>query len=202
MQHAPYGAAVQAMAHHQAPWGYPVAHPVAYPVVVPAPDIPGHTYMGRPLASWSRRVVAYLADWALTYALLLAAQFIPVGMTIEQFVARLNADVTLPAHPLAQSDASLALVVLALGVHVFNRFLLQGFTGKSLGKWLFGIRVVRIRDGGRAGVIRLTGRALFDYFASLLTLGFFGLLGALWPLWHERRQTLKDMTARTLVIDE
>lgn len=198
MQYAPHGAVVPGMAHHQAPWVYPVA----YPVVMPTPDIPGHTYMGRPLASWSRRVVAHLADWTLTCALLLVAQFVPVGMTVEEFVARLNADVTLPAHPLTQSEASLALVVLALGVHVFNRFLLQGFTGKSLGKWLFGIRVVRVRDGGRAGVIRLTGRALFDYFANLFTFGILGFLGAIWPLWHDRRQTLKDMTARTLVIDE
>lgn len=66
--------------------------------------------------------------------------------------------------------------------------------GKTPGKWLFGIRVVRL-DGKPIGLWDAFGRA-GGYSASLSTLG----LGFLEAIWHPNRQTVHDRISGTVVI--
>lgn len=66
--------------------------------------------------------------------------------------------------------------------------------GRSPGKWLMGIRIVRA-DGKRLSM----GTALLRYVAYALS-GFFFSLGYLWMLWDANRQTWHDKVAKTYVV--
>ncbi|MUL82777.1 MULTISPECIES: RDD family protein [unclassified Mycolicibacterium] len=82
-----------------------------------------------------------------------------------------------------------AVVVVAMLV---NRIGLPAFTGWSLGRSVFGIRVVS--PAGEAGLLRLLLRDL----AHLLdTVAVF--VGWLWPLWDSRNRTFADLLTRTEV---
>ncbi|MFS0899666.1 RDD family protein [Mycolicibacterium litorale] len=84
-----------------------------------------------------------------------------------------------------------AVAVLALLAVIVNRILLPALTGWTLGRALFGIRIVR-RDGANPGLTRLLLREL----AHLLdTAALF--VGWLWPLWDRRNRTFADLLART-----
>lgn len=82
------------------------------------------------------------------------------------------------------------LVVLAAAV---NRLLLPALTGWSLGRALFGLRVVR-RDGAPVGPWRLLLRDLAHLIDTAAA-----LIGWLWPLWDSRNRTLADLLVRTEV---
>ena len=84
-----------------------------------------------------------------------------------------------------------AVIVLLM---LANRWLLPTVTGWSLGRALFGIRVVRRGDGAAVGFVRLLVRDL----AHLLdTAALF--VGWLWPLWDSRHRTFADLLLRTEV---
>jgi Mce-associated membrane protein len=84
--------------------------------------------------------------------------------------------------------AALTLVLMAV-----NRLLLPTTTGWSLGRALFGIRVVG-RDSGSVGGAWLLAR---DVAHLLDTAALF--VGWLWPLWDRRRRTFADLLLRTEV---
>jgi Mce-associated membrane protein len=82
------------------------------------------------------------------------------------------------------------LVLLAIAV---NRLLLPAQFGWSLGRAVFGIRVVR-RDGAAVGPWRLLVRDVAHVLdTAALTLGW------LWPLWDSRHRTFADLLAGTEV---
>jgi Mce-associated membrane protein len=83
------------------------------------------------------------------------------------------------------------VVVLAFIATVVNRWLLPVLTGWSLGRALFGIRVVT-RSGAPAGIARLLLR---DVAHLLDTASLF--VGWLWPLWDGRNRTFADLLLRT-----
>lgn len=82
-----------------------------------------------------------------------------------------------------------AVVMIAMLV---NRIALPAFTGWSLGRSVFGIRVVS--SAGDAGLVRLLLR---DVAHLLDTLAVF--VGWLWPLWDSRHRTFADLLTRTEV---
>ncbi len=84
-----------------------------------------------------------------------------------------------------------ALIVVAIGV---NRLLAPAVTGWTLGRSVFGIRVVDC-DGQRPEPWRLLGR---DVAHVLDTVPLF--LGWLWPLIDDRGRTFADLLARTDVV--
>ena len=81
---------------------------------------------------------------------------------------------------------------LAILLMLVNRLLVPTVTGRSLGRALFGIAVVR-RDGVATGPWWLLLRDL----AHLLDTA--SVMGWLWPLWDPRRRTFADMLLRTEV---
>lgn len=81
--------------------------------------------------------------------------------------------------------------VLTAVVMAANRLLLPTLTGWSLGRALFGLRVVP-QSGGTVGV----GRLLMRDVAHLVdTAALF--IGWLWPLWDQRNRTFADLVLRT-----
>ncbi|KAA0074851.1 RDD family protein [Mycolicibacterium sp. P9-64] len=83
------------------------------------------------------------------------------------------------------------VVVLAFIATAVNRWLLPVLTGWSLGRAVFGIRVVT-RSGAQAGIARLLLR---DVAHLLDTVSLF--VGWLWPLWDGRNRTFADLLLRT-----
>ena len=81
-----------------------------------------------------------------------------------------------------------ALTFVAAAV---NRLVSPAINGWSLGRAVFGVRVV-CRDGGRAGMWRLLARDA----AHLLDTGAL-FIGWLWPLWDGRHRTFADMLTGT-----
>lgn len=74
--------------------------------------------------------------------------------------------------------------------------LLEGLTGRTIGKMITGIRVVDAEAGGRPGVVSAVVRTLLR-----LVDGLFGyLVGFIVVLNSDRRRRLGDMAAKTLVV--
>lgn len=82
---------------------------------------------------------------------------------------------------------SVSVGAAAILLSAFNRTLLPGVCGESLGRRVLRIAVVR-RDGEVAGPWRLLTRDL-AHLADTAPL----LLGWLWPIWDRRRGTFADM---------
>lgn len=87
---------------------------------------------------------------------------------------------------------SVSILGAAILLMLVNRLLLPPVAGRSLGRGLFGIAVVR-RDGQAPGPWRLLVRDL----AHLLDTA--SVVGWLWPLWDSRRRTFADLLLRTEV---
>jgi Mce-associated membrane protein len=86
--------------------------------------------------------------------------------------------------------AAVCVAGLAILLLLVNRLLLPPVTGWSLGRALFGIRVVR-SDGTAAGPWRLLLRDLAHLLDTISVVGW------LWPLWDSRRRTFADLLVRT-----
>lgn len=87
----------------------------------------------------------------------------------------------------------IVLAALVFVLMVVNRLLLPTLVGNSLGRALFGIRVVR-RDGSDAGLGRLVLRDLAHLLDTAAV-----CVGWLWPLWDGRNRTFADLLTRTEV---
>jgi uncharacterized RDD family membrane protein YckC len=86
-------------------------------------------------------------------------------------------------------------VALIVAVKIYNRWYLQGTTGRSWGKRSFDLRLVRMADKQPIGF----GAAFMRGLAHLFDILSFGV-GFLLPITDERRQTLADKAAGTIVI--
>lgn len=77
-----------------------------------------------------------------------------------------------------------------------NYGVLQGMTGRSVGKMIFGLRILRA-DGSPIGFTRSVARSLC-YVASALPLG----LGFFAMLWTGKRQCWHDSICATIVVHQ
>lgn len=85
---------------------------------------------------------------------------------------------------------------VAVGVVAFLNFVVvAGLSGRTLGKWLAGLRVVR-KDGERLGYARSLVRHVIGYALTALTLG----LGFLLAAFNSRGRALHDLVAGTVVV--
>jgi uncharacterized RDD family membrane protein YckC len=155
------------------------AAPRGWTVQNPPPGVPV-------LASWGRRVCAYVLDTVIT--------FLPY---VVAFPLLLLGDEQ-------ESDALLAvgvvLFVLGLLLHPVYFTVAHGReSGQTLGKRWLGLRVVDAQTGGRIGYGRSFGRWLIGYLCwnSCVVPG---ILDALWPLWDQQRQSWHDKVATSVVV--
>src|SRR4051794_2792806 len=83
-----------------------------------------------------------------------------------------------------------------LGVVLLYYTLLEGWTGRTVGKFITGIRVVDDRSGRAPGILSALVRTLLR-----LIDGIFGyLVGFAIVINSDRRRRLGDMAAKTLVV--
>jgi uncharacterized RDD family membrane protein YckC len=139
-----------------------------------------------PAAGFWRRAAAFGIDWTLG----------AIAMGVAAGLAYVRWD---------DSDAAATLVFLG-GLWLVVPFLLALLTatGGTPGRRICGLAVVRIADGGRAGLgsalrRELLGRSLV--VTPLVLLGGAGLLGYLWGTRDRLGQTWQDRIGRTTVLD-
>ena len=87
--------------------------------------------------------------------------------------------------------------LLAAAAAVLNFVVLAAFAGRTLGKWVTGLHIVR-RDGVQISFARAVLRHLVGYTLTLLTLGFGFLVAA----FNIEGRALHDFIAGTVVVRE
>ena len=178
----------------QQPNGFPPLHPS--PGSPPPANGWGQLPSYRPdYAPWGRRAGAYLIDSAPG---LIANLVFLVGYLmalIDLFRQAGNGGALDFGAGRAWLGVGAVLLVLAFGWTIYNRWIVGGRTGQSLGRRVLGIVLVSETTGRPIGP--------FDAFVRDLVhiLDGFAYVGFLWPLWDDKRQTFADMIMRTIVVD-
>jgi uncharacterized RDD family membrane protein YckC len=149
-----------------------------------------------------RRVVAFIIDGVLL-TVVFAGLFLALAHHTDQALSltgtNLHVTVNNDTYYLQGGDAS-SFYVVELLIGLLYGGVLQGLTGRTLGKLICGIRVVR-EDGSTPGIGRGVLRWVllivddFPYIIPMLT-GFIVALNS------ERNQRVGDMAAGTFVIDK
>ena len=89
----------------------------------------------------------------------------------------------------------LLLMLAAFGWLWYNRWLIAGRTGQSMGKRVVKTKLVAEVNGLPIGPVNAFLRDLLHILDGAAYLGY------LWPLWDTKRQTFSDMIMKTVVID-
>ncbi len=143
-------------------------------------------------ASWGKRVGGYLIDLAPS----LVGQiifFIGYGIWITHLA---NGSVG------SQSSAGVVPMVIgfivllaAFGWQIYNRWIIGGRTGQSLGRRVMKIVLISVETAQPIGPLNAFLRDLVHILDGVAYIGF------LWPLWDEKKQTFSDKIMRTAVIE-
>jgi uncharacterized RDD family membrane protein YckC len=162
----------------------------------PKPTGPG----GAPLAEFSERLLAYLLDGLILSALII----IPMVAGIVLLVL---------AVPVATPDGEApdpTLFFLALGgffVLIFGLQFLASYLyqvtyqlrkGQTIGKRVMKLKIVDAETGAPMDGPAATKRWIIGLLMGFVSVAH--LLDGLWQLWDERKQTLHDKVARTVVV--
>ncbi len=86
-------------------------------------------------------------------------------------------------------------ILFALFVALLDLVVMAGLTGRTIGKWVTGLRIERL-DGGNLGVLRTFLRHFIGYPLSFATLGLGFLIAAL----STRGRSLHDLIAGSVVV--
>lgn len=139
-----------------------------------------------PLSDMRRRVIAYLIDsslsipgvvlqaWAFVTSIVSASRDDLAGLPNGEWIF-----------------VGLGLTYLPL---VVNRGVVQGVTGRTLGKKIMRLRLVRLQGGGSPGL----GWGLL----RLLLEGVVGIVDVILAFVTDRRQRTGDMAAKTMVMND
>jgi uncharacterized RDD family membrane protein YckC len=181
------------------------------------------------LSGWWKRVGAYLLDWLffISSAWILFGIFAYVPFYLREIVTNLGANdsgqsfsgsgvQSVSDNSGAQVIADILqfyIIIVPIPLLIITPFLYWGLfmrrkgekNGQSLGKQIFGIRVVR-EDGKEVGfwwaglrqviVISL----LFMNVLLFITVLIAPILNFLWPLWDQKRQALHDKIVKSRVV--
>jgi uncharacterized RDD family membrane protein YckC len=151
-----------------------------------------------PLSPWWRRVLAYILDGRLIFA-------------VENLISlALGRGITIVRHQ-SESHRLVTLLITLVVATVYYGAFMSRTNGRTLGKLALGIRVVRT-DGRAMTVARAVWRqvviihlipGLIDLPGRqpvlLLLVSVLVLADALWPLWDRENRALHDMAAGTRV---
>ena len=91
-------------------------------------------------------------------------------------------------------------VVWLFGLFAFYYGHLQGRKGATWGKRVVGIKVVKSDSGLPIGFWRGIGRYFVPQILTQFSLGIFGLLNVLWPLWDKKNQAIHDKMFGSFVV--
>jgi uncharacterized RDD family membrane protein YckC len=148
-------------------------------------------------ASWGQRVGGALIDGVIVCAALFAIWLTTSLLTVIGLQSNANASPLAIIINLAGLVGALLYAPLLTGR--------QGrYNGQTLGKQVVGIRVQPLNGGpmtmGKAMLREIVIKGVVLGIGSLCFIP--SLLNALWPLWEERRRTLHDLMAGTVVISD
>lgn len=186
----PYGGA--------APGGYGPGPGYGPPAAAPAPVgwSPGagwFTFAPR-YASWGKRALALVIDELIMLSVpMVLYVVVAVGFTHDTGYD-VYGNRTTEVRPTGVILLLLAWAIM-IGVHVWNRAILQGRTGRSVGKHVLGIRLISERSGQPLGAGLAWVRDLVHLVDGILYIGY------LRPLWEPRRRTFGDEIMASVVID-
>jgi len=175
--------------------------PPAFPAQTQVDGAPAGPFdlSGAPYASWGIRVGGYLID---------AVIFLVVLVVLAVLFRHTRAlDVHLMARRGTRRRTFSTVPFLITGVCyvAYGTLFCGSARGQTLGMMAVGVRAVRDESLEMLGYGRAFGRALFEGVLRLINLVFF-LLGLIWvldmllPLWDEKRQTLHDKVAGSVVL--
>lgn len=138
---------------------------------------------GLQLASYGARAGAWLIDFAVVFipVLLIALAFFTAASTGSE----------------AAGLSIVPLFFLWIVVTILYKPLMEGWRGQTVGKMAVSIKVVGT-EGSPCGYGKAFLRWLIGAIINVVPFGF--LVDVLWPLWDERKQTLHDKVAATLVV--
>jgi len=142
--------------------------------------------VGLPLADYGQRAIAFLIDWAVAVALLIAV-FI-VGLILGAISSALGLLVDFVGY----------LAVMAY--YFWNLGYLQGTTGQSLGKRQQGISLVKEETQQPVGFGMAIVRYLLAGALGSVTCGIYYVLDLLFPLWDPKRQRITDKILKNGVV--
>ena len=153
------------------------------------------------LASWWSRVGAQIIDGIIVGVGALVL-FLPIGAALGAGFA-------------ADSDAGVGAAVLGLMLWVvcvalvallYAPTLMARTNGKTLGRMVTNIRVVRVSGQpitfGFAMLREVAVKALGFGIAGSITFGIANLLDLLWPLWDEENRALHDLIVQTRTVQD
>jgi uncharacterized RDD family membrane protein YckC len=134
----------------------------------------------RQRAPFSLRCGALLIDYILLAGV----------MAFATLLARLFGDVRR-----GSSFVLMAGYIAVASVAFLNFIVIAGLSGRTLGKWMAGLRIER-RDGEPLSFVRALVRHLLGYALTALTLG----LGFLLSAFNSKGRALHDLIAGTVVV--
>jgi uncharacterized RDD family membrane protein YckC len=147
-------------------------------------------------ASWGRRVLAMLIDQAPSLVgsiVLMVAYWMTIVIITQQGTNGSTPPNFRPVLLPAIIGGGLALA--GLGWEIYNRWIVAGKTGQSLGKRIMKISLVSEQTGQPIGPLNAFCRDLVHILDGAAYVGY------LWPLWDDKRQTFADMLMKTVVLD-
>ena len=168
-----YGQAPPPPGYGQPPYGQPMGAPT------PA-------WSGPPLADYGQRVIAYLIDAVVPFAIAILALI--VGQIFGVVSNALGALIAFLGY------------LAAFAYSIWNMAYLQGTTGQSLGKRQQGISLVGEATIQPIGIGMVIVRYLVYSVLGTFTCGIYALLDILFPLWDAKRQRLTDKILKNAVI--
>lgn len=175
--------------HQQQPYQQP------YQQAYPQPYAQSHAPV-YPYAPWSRRVGAYLIDFApslLAQIPFYIGYFLWLSEALQ--AANLGSDV-LPTAGIGWMVVGGVLTLAAIGWQIYNRWLTAGRTGQSLGKRVLKLHLLAEETGQPIGPLNAFLRDLVHVLDGIAYVGY------LWPLWDDKRQTFADKLMKTVVTDD
>lgn len=188
-----YGQAGQA-AYGQPPQAAYGQQPYGQAQYYPGAGYPAGLALRNDYASWGKRVGAYLIDMLPTLVAELVF-FIGYFIWISD-VASTGGSGSLAGPGLVPMVVGFVLLLAALGWQIYNRWIVAGRTGQSMGKRVLKIVLISEETAQPIGPLNAFLRDLVHILDG------FAYVGYLWPLWDERRQTFSDKIMKTAVVDQ
>jgi uncharacterized RDD family membrane protein YckC len=172
-----------------------------HPGVSPAAPEPAYTPLpGYPVpalgydhATWGRRVRARLIDQAPTYVGLIIFLVGYLVWVIE--LAQRGGSIPQSEGAVVAMIIGLSVMLASLAWVAYNRWMIAGRTGQSLGKRLTKIRLIGEETKAPIGALNAFVRDLVHILDGLTVVGY------LWPRWDDNKQTFGDKIMKTIVIN-
>ncbi len=169
----------------------------------PAPATPPNKKVvdsfGRPLASWPKRLAAYLIDAGPLFATFIIASFFMDNLLTSQ------ADTLTGEVSSSWAVVAIAGLLLMFGFiflfMVYEVICHGSERGQTIGKSVMKLQIRDTATGGRLGYPKAFLRVIIQILLGMIPLHLGMLLDGVWPLWDSQLQTLHDKAAGSVVID-